>query len=250
MDKMIFTSLSGHKHVDQRVQQLANEISNVSTTGFKQQLAAATEAYRYEGDGHPSRIVPVVTATRRVDLRDGPMQSTGRPLDIAVSGNQLFGVLTEAGDTAYTRRGDLIVDGEGALRVGSGERLSSDAGAPITVPALTEVKIGPDGTVFGKQVGGEAVVFQPLARIKVVDADPTKVVIRTDGLFESADRTPFDAAATPAVQAGALEGSNVSLFSAMVDMISMSRRYEMQVKVMKQASDLAERSQSLARLTQ
>ena len=38
MDKMIFTSLSGHKHVDQRVQQLANEISNVSTTGFKQQL--------------------------------------------------------------------------------------------------------------------------------------------------------------------------------------------------------------------
>jgi flagellar basal-body rod protein FlgF len=89
-----------------------------------------------------------------------------------------------------------------------------------------------------------------LARIKVVDADPTKVVIRTDGLFESVDRTPFDAAATPAVQSGALEGSNVSLFSAMVDMIGMSRRYEMQVKVMKQASDLAERSQSLARLTQ
>jgi flagellar basal-body rod protein FlgF len=112
------------------------------------------------------------------------------------------------------------------------------------------VKIGPDGTVFGKQVGGEAVVFQPLARIKVVEADPAKVVLRADGLFESADRAPFQAAATPAVQAGALEGSNVSLFSAMVDMISMSRRYEMQVKVMKQASDLAERSQSLARLTQ
>jgi flagellar basal-body rod protein FlgF len=162
----------------------------------------------------------------------------------------LFGVLTEAGDTAYTRRGDLVIGGDGTLRIGSGEQLSSDAGGPITVPALTEVKIGSDGTVFGKQVGGEAVVFQPLARIKVVDADPTKVVIRTDGLFESVDRTPFETAATPAVQAGALEGSNVSLFSAMVDMIGMSRRYEMQVKVMKQASDLAERSQSLARLTQ
>ena len=150
-----------------------------------------------------------------------------------------FFALREFISLAYTRRGDLVIGGDGTLRIGSGEQLSSDAGGPITVPALTEVKIGPDGTVFGKQVGGEAVVFQPLARIKVVDADPTKVVIRTDGLFESVDRTPFDAAATPAVQSGALEGSNVSLFSAMVDMIGMSRRYEMQVKVMKQASDLA-----------
>jgi flagellar basal-body rod protein FlgF len=83
-----------------------------------------------------------------------------------------------------------------------------------------------------------------------VDADPAKVALRTDGLYESSDGTPFAAATTPAVQSGALEGSNVSLFSAMVDMISMSRRYEMQVKVLKQASDLAERSQSLARLSQ
>jgi len=52
------------------------------------------------------------------------------------------------------------------------------------------------------------------------------------------------------VSSGVLEGSNSNLFSSMVDMISMSRRYEMQVKVLKQASDLAERSQGLARLGQ
>lgn len=249
MDRLIFTSLSGQKYVDQRVQQISNEIANVSTAGFKREFAAATQTYRYDGDGFKSRYVPVVTPTQQVDLTDGPIQSTGRPLDIAVSGNQLFAVLTESGETAYTRRGDLVLGADGLLRVGSGERLASDGNTPISIPALTEIKIGPDGTVLGKQVGGDAVIFQPIARIQVVDADPEKVTLRTDGLYEASDRKPFPAATTPAVQSGALEGSNVSLFSSMVDMISMSRRYEMQVKVLKQASDLAERSQSLARLS-
>jgi flagellar basal-body rod protein FlgF len=249
MDRLIFTSLSGQKYVDQRVQQISNEIANVSTAGFKREFAAATQTYRYDGDGFKSRYVPVVTPTQQVDLTDGPIQSTGRPLDIAVSGTQLFAVLTESGETAYTRRGDLVLGADGLLRVGSGERLASDGNTPISIPALTEIKIGPDGTVLGKQVGGDAVIFQPIARIQVVDADPEKVTLRTDGLYEASDRQPFPAAITPAVQSGALEGSNVSLFSSMVDMISMSRRYEMQVKVLKQASDLAERSQSLARLS-
>ncbi|NBR00853.1 MAG: flagellar hook-basal body complex protein [Actinobacteria bacterium] len=250
MDKLIFTSLSGQKYIDQRVQQISNEIANVSTTGFKREFAAATQTYRYDGDGFKSRYVSVVSPTARVDLADGPMQSTGRPLDIAVGGNQLLAVLTDKGDVAYTRRGDVSVGADGLLRVGSGERLASDSGTPISIPALTEIKIGPDGTVLGRQGAGEAVIFQPIARVQVVGAEPEKVVLRPDGLYGSSDGQPFQAAETPVVQSGVLEGSNVSLFSAMVDMISMSRRYEMQVKVLKQTSDLAERSQSLARLSQ
>ena len=172
MDRLIFTSLSGQKYVDQRVQQISNEIANVSTAGFKREFAAATQTYRYDGDGFKSRYVPVVTPTQQVDLTDGPIQSTGRPLDIAVSGTQLFAVLTESGETAYTRRGDLVLGADGLLRVGSGERLASGGNTPISIPALTEIKIGPDGTVLGKQVGGDAVIFQPIARIQVVDADP------------------------------------------------------------------------------
>ena len=202
MDRLIFTSLSGQKFIDQRVQQISNEIANVSTTGFKKEFAAATQTYLYDGDGFKSRYVPVVTLSKQVDLQDGPMQSTGRPLDIAVSGNQLLAVLTENGETAYTRRGDLTIGSDGFLRVGSGERLASDANTPIEIPALTEIKIGPDGTVLSKQVGGEAVVFQPLARIQVVDADPEKIALRPDGLYESADRQPFALAATPNVQIG------------------------------------------------
>lgn len=250
MDRLIFTSLSGQKHIEQRTQQISNEIANVSTVGFKRAFAAATQTYRYDGDGFKSRYVSVVTPSSQIDMTPGPMMSTGRTLDVALSGNQLFAVLTPSGEVAYTRRGDLRVGADGTLRIGSGEQVVSDANAPITVPDLTELKIGPDGTVLTKQVGGEAVIFQPLARMQVVEADPAKVTLRVDGLYESSDKQPFATATTPALQTGVLEGSNSNLFSTMVDMISMSRRYEMQVKVLKQASDLAERSQSLARLSQ
>ena len=250
MDQLIFTSLSSQKFIEHRTQQIANEIANISTAGFKREFAAATETYRYDGDGYKSRYVPVITPGARVDLDAGPMMNTGRALDVALSGNQLFAVISKSGEIAYTRRGDLSVDATGALVVGSGERVASDAGAPITIPELTEIKIGPDGTVLTKQLGGEAVIFQPLARMQIAEADPSKLVLRTDGLYEASDRQPFAAAQTPAVSSGTLEGSNTNLFSSMVDMISMSRRYEMAVKVLKQASDLAQRSQSLARLNQ
>jgi flagellar basal-body rod protein FlgF len=250
MDRLIYTSLSGQKFIDQRVQQISNEIANVSTVGFKRAFAAATETYRYDGDGFKSRYVSVVTPSTRLDMSAGPMMSTGRALDVALTGNQLFAVLTQTGEVAYTRRGDLSIGADGTLRLGSGEQIASDANTPIVVPDLAEVKIGPDGTVLTKQVGGDAVVFQPLARIQVVEADPVKIKLRVDGLYDSTDRQPFAAAQTPAVSSGVLEGSNANLFASMVDMISMSRRYEMQVKVLKQASDLAERSQSLARLNQ
>mgnify|MGYP000055645094 FL=1 len=250
MDRLIFTSLSGQKFIDQRVQQISNEIANVSTVGFKRAYAAATEAYRYDGDGFQSRFVSVVKPSTNVDMTAGPMMTTGRALDVALTGNQLFTVLTEKGELAYTRRGDLSVAADGTLRVGSGEQMASDAGGPINVPDLSEIKIGPDGTVFAKQVGGDAVVFQPIARLQVVEADPTQVTLRTDGLYDAQNRQAFPLAETPAVASGALEGSNANLFSSLVDMISMSRRYEMQVKVLKQASDLAERSHSLARINQ
>jgi flagellar basal body rod protein FlgF len=67
MDRLIFTSLSGQKYVDQRVQQISNEIANISTAGFKREFAAATQTYRYDGGGFKSRYVSVVTPTQQVD---------------------------------------------------------------------------------------------------------------------------------------------------------------------------------------
>jgi len=250
MDRLIFTALSGQAAVAQRMQQISNEIANVSTTGFKRTFASALQTYKYKGEGFESRYVAVVTPPNGVDMRPGAMTATGRGLDISFAGTQLMGVAAPEGGVAYTRRGDLTVGNDGTLRTGSGEAVVDEAGAPIVIPPLAEVKVGTDGTVLILPQGGAAGTFLPLTRIQIVEPAAKDVQIRSDGLYKSATDQPFPAAASPSVQSGVLEGSNTNLFSTMVDMISMSRRYEMQVKVLKQASDLAERSQGLARLNQ
>ena len=250
MDRLIFTSLSGQNTVAHRMQQISNEIANVSTTGFKRSFAAAIKTYRYEGEGFSSRFVPVLTPATGVDMTPGNVMNTGRPLDVAIGGTQLMAVQAADGSVAYTRRGDLNIDASGTLRTGSGEAVLDDGGAPVQIPGLVEVKVGTDGTIFTKTPGEQAAVFLPFGRIQIVDPPVEQIQLRTDGLYKNASGEAFALAETPSVQSGALEGSNTNLFSTMVDMISMSRRYEMQVKVIKQANDLAERSQSLARLNQ
>jgi flagellar basal-body rod protein FlgF len=250
VDKLVFTSLSGQNSVAHRMQQISNEIANVSTTGFKRSFAAALQTYRYEGDGFETRFVPVLTPATAIDMKPGPITSTGRPLDVAIGGTQLLAVRASDGSVAYTRRGDLNIDAGGTLRVGSGEAILDDGGNPVQIPALVEVKVGTDGTIFTKTPGEQAAIFLPLGRMQIAEPLVDAIRLRTDGLYSNATGEPFPLAETPSLQSGALEGSNTNLFSTMVDMISMSRRYEMQVKVLKQASDLAERSQSMARLSQ
>jgi flagellar basal-body rod protein FlgF len=251
MDRLIFTALSGQAAVAQRMQQISNEIANVSTTGFKRTFASAVQTYKYKGDGFESRYVSVVTPPMGIDMRPGAMQATGRGLDISLTGTQLLGVAAPEGGVAYTRRGDLQVSNDGTLRIGTGEAVVDEGGTPISIPPLSEVKVGTDGTVLILPQGGTAGTFIPLTRMQIVEPQQAKdIEMRPDGLYKPAAGKTFAAAASPSVQSGVLEGSNTNLFSTMVDMISMSRRYEMSVKVLKQASDLAERSQGLARLNQ
>ena len=249
MDRLIFTSLAGQKFIDQRMQQLTNEISNVSTTGFKRSFSAALETFRYEGDGFRSRYVPVVKPQENLDMTPGTVMSTGRNLDVSLDAKQLLAVRPMDGNcVAYTRRGDLKLDSDGSLRVGSGEAVLDLAGNPITVPGSVEVKVGSDGTIFTRQPADAVVTYVPVARMQIVDPGQDPVRVRADGLYRSESGNPFPEADRPAVESGSLESSNTNLFASVVDMITMTRRYEVQVKLLKQASDLSERSQSLARL--
>ena len=249
MDRLIFTSLAGQKYIDQRMQQLTNEISNVGTTGFKRSFSAALQSYRYDGQGFSSRFAPVTKPQENLDMTPGTVVTTGRPLDVALDGSLLLAVKPADGNgVAYTRRGDLRVDANGILRVGSGEAVLDTGGNQIQIPGAVEVKVGSDGTIFTRNPADAVVTYVPLARMSVVDTKGDVVRIREDGLFRSESGKPFPQAENPTLQATALESSNTNLFSSVVDMITMTRRYELQVKLLKQTSDLSERSQSLARL--
>jgi flagellar basal-body rod protein FlgF len=206
---------------------VSHNLANVSTNGFRAELAAF-RAVPVRGDGASSRVY-ALESTVGYSTAPGVVQTTGRPLDVAVKGNSWLAVQALDGTEAYTRAGALEVNAEGVLTDLQGRPVVGDGG-PLTIPANAEVEVASDGTVSAK-VGRERP--QPLGRLKLVTPE-APLQRGTDGLFRAAEG---DLAADPAarVQSGALEGSNVNAVESMVAMIAAARQFEQQMKALQTA---------------
>ncbi|MBK7059091.1 MAG: flagellar basal-body rod protein FlgF [Rubrivivax sp.] len=238
MDRLIYLSMSGAKATLQRQDVLANNLANASTNGFRAEMAAF-RAVPVRGDGASTRAY-ALESTIGHDDRSGPVQTTGRELDVAMKGNAWLAVQGNDGTEAYTRAGALQVTAEGQLVTATGRAVLGDGG-PITLPANARVEIADDGSISAS-VGSDRP--QAVGRLKLVT--PEAALARgDDGLFRAADGN--DLAADPAarVLAGALEGSNVSPVETMVAMIAAARQFEQQMKSLQTAE---QRDQAAARL--
>ena len=227
MDRMIYLSMSGAKATMQRQDTLANNLANVSTVGFRAELAAF-RAVPVEGSGASTRVY-ALESTPGYDATPGTVTSTGRNLDVAMKGNAWLAVQGLDGTEAYTRGGSLEVAADGTLTTASGLTVLGDGG-PIQVPANSAVAIGGDGSVSAIGSNGRATA---IGKLKLVT--PEAPMNRgTDGLFRAADGD-LPADATARLQDGALEGSNVSAVETMVAMISAARQFEAQMKMLQTA---------------
>jgi flagellar basal-body rod protein FlgF len=227
MDRMIYLSMSGAKATLQRQDVLAHNLANVSTTGFRAELAAF-RAVPVRGDGASTRVYALESTPGYSDAQ-GVVQSTGRALDVAVSGRSWLAVQSLDGTEAYTRGGALDISPEGELVTRSGLPVLGDGG-PITVPANAQIDIAADGTITCK-VGNAK--DQVLGRLKLVTPE-TPLRRGDDGLFRAAGGD-LDADPAARLQQGALEGSNVSAVETMVAMISAARQFEQQMKMLQAA---------------
>lgn len=228
MDRMIYLSMMGAKTNMQQQEVLSHNLANVSTTGFRAELQAV-RAVPVRGDGASTRVYSLET-TVGYDDTAGPVQFTGRPLDVAVQGRSWLSVQSLDGTEAYTRSGALQIGPDGTLMTANGLPVIGDGG-PIAIPANTQPSIAGDGTVSVKQPNG---TIQAVGRLKLVTPE-AKLVRGEDGLFRGADGADLPADATARVQDGALEGSNVNPIETMVAMIAAARQYETQIKLMQTA---------------
>ena len=237
MDRVIYLAMAGAKASLQRQDVLAHNLANASTTGFRAELMAF-RAVPVRGDGASTRVYALET-TPGYNPEPGPVASTGRSLDVAVTGQSWLAVQSLDGTEAYTRNGSLDVNNEGLLVTRSGLPVLGDGG-PISVPANAQVTIGADGTLSATVGNGRP---QGIGRLKLVT--PEAPLLRgEDGLFRGADGdVPADPAAR--VQAGALEGSNVSPVESMVAMIAAARQFEQQMKMLQTSQ---EREQAATKL--
>jgi flagellar basal-body rod protein FlgF len=234
MDRMLYVAMTGARETLRAQTANNHNLANASTTGFRADLQAF-QARRVVGDGYDSRVY-ATAATTGFDDTSGAMQATGRDLDVAVQGDGFIAVQGPDGREAYTRAGDLRVDTLGQLRTGTGLAVLGDGG-PISVPPNASLLVGGDGTISIVPLGQGPDTKATVGRIKLVNPPTGDLEKGSDGLFRMTDGTDAPADASARLMSGVLESSNVNVADAMVNMIELSRRFDMQVRAMKSAED-------------
>lgn len=246
MDKYLYIAMSGAKETLRAQTANNHNLANANTTGFKADLTAF-QSLPVQGPGYASRVYSTGSSIG-YDDSSGAVTATGQALDIAIQGSGWFAVQAPDGTEAYTRSGNLHVDSSGMLVTAAGHPVMGDGG-PITVPQHSSINIGRDGTVSIVPAGQQASTMAAVARIKLVNPASTELTRGGDGLFHGVDGNTPAADAAVSVTSGALESSNVNIADAMVQMIELSRRFELQVKAMRTAEEDAQASAKLLSVT-
>ncbi len=245
MDRLLYIAMNGAKHSLYQQAVTSQNLSNVSTHGYKAQNGAF-RALPVFGEGAATRAF-VVNSTPNADLSSGAMQTTGRPLDVAVQGKGWIAVQDGSGQEAYTRNGSLQVGIDGMLVTSNGRPVMGDGG-PISIPNDSEVTIGKDGTV-SIVTNNQYNATTAVARIKLVNPPDAEMARGDDGLFRQRNNQPAPADASVVLAPNVLEGSNVNSVDALISLIDQSRFFDMQVKLMQKADENANRAMQVMSLT-
>ncbi|WP_318494909.1 flagellar basal-body rod protein FlgF [Photobacterium leiognathi] len=234
MDSFLYTATSGASRVMKAQHVRSNNLSNADTAGFRADMERV-QSIPLQGAGFDGRTM-VVTNSAATRFDAGDVIKTGRALDIAINGDGFFTVQTIAGNEAYTRAGNIRVDEEGMMRV-NGFPLMSE-GEALVLPEHQDVEISDKGVVTVVPPSGGAKL--EVGQLKLVDPEFTQLQKHSDGLFHPINDQVFAQDPTVAITAGHLEGSNVSAINELVSVMSLTRNFEMQVRMMKTAETLAQ----------
>jgi flagellar basal-body rod protein FlgF len=245
MDRLIYTAMTGAKHILEQQANASHNLANAATPGFRSQIDSF-RAVPVIGDGMPTRVF-VVDSTIGADFTPGAIQTTGRELDVAVEGKGWIAVQMEDGSEAYTRNGSLRLSENGLLQTHNGQNVLGDGG-PITIPPDVTVAIGKDGTVSSISTSQRPAAVNIIGRIKLVNPPEVSLARGDNGFFHTMDGTPADADASVTLVAGALEDSNVNVIDAMVNMISLGRQFDLHMKMLQSAENNANKAGQLLSL--
>lgn len=235
----LYSAAAGMAAQQERIDGISNDLANASTTGYKHVRVGFRDLlYVAQGNGAGPRVAAGAGSAASIFGRSqeqGALQDTGQPLDLAIEGPGYFQVKRPDGSLALTRDGSLRLDALGRLTTQDGDVLQPEIRAPAgTTP--DQLSIGSDGTVRGP--GGTA-----LGRIQLVDVPAPDALQPLGGnLFAAGAASGQPAAVTAAttLKQGALEGSNVDIGDAMVDMIDAQRSFQMASKAIQMQDQMLE----------
>ncbi|QWA09082.1 flagellar basal body rod protein FlgF [Sodalis ligni] len=251
MDHAIYTAMgAASQSLDQQAI-ISNNLANASTPGFRAQLSAM-RAVPIEGETLPTRTLAVASTPGSL-MTQGPLNSTARPLDVAVQDQGWLAVQLPNGQEAYTRDGNMQMDNTGQLLI-QGYPVVGQNG-PLVVPTQSSITVAADGTVSALGDADAPNTVEEVGQLKRVRADAGQLERGDDGLFhlsaaaaaQTGNALPNDD--TVKVMPGVLEGSNVNTAETLVDMIGTARRFEMQMKMITDVDQNAEHANELLSLS-
>lgn len=262
MLKAMRTAASGMQSQQMNVDNIANNLANVNTTGFKKariefqdvlyqkyRQAGATSAV---GSEVPNELavgygVRPVASVRQFST--GNLELTNNPLDMSIDGNGFFQVQAPDGSTAYTRDGAFKLSAEGQVVNSDGYALLPE----ITVPEdAVSISVGVDGTIQVRQSGQD--VTTDIGQIELARfVNPAGLSALGHNLYRVTGASGDPITGTPGsgglgqINQGYLEMSNVSVVDEMVNMIVAQRAYEMNSKAIQTADDMSSIANNLKR---
>lgn len=255
MLRALYTAATGAQSQQFNIDVIANNVSNVNTTGYKKtraefqdllsQTLAAAGSQGAQGTIDPTGVQVglgvKVAATQRV-FATGSMQQTGNPLDMAIQGDGFFQVLMDNGETGYTRDGTFKRDANGQMVTSDGYPIQP----AISIPQdATEVVIGVDGNISVRQAGN--IQLQNIGQVQLARfANPAGLESVGRNIFME---TPASGVATQGVAGqgdfgrtsinqGFVENANVQIVEELINLITAQRAFEANSKVMRAGDEM------------
>ena len=262
MNPALRAAASGMMAQQLRTEVISNNLANVNTTGFKRSRAQFEDLLYQTVQGsavigapenQTQPAVQIGRGTRLVGVQrlhsQGAMETTNRPLDIAIEGEGFLQVQMSGGQTGYTRDGSLEISDQGVLVSAQGYTIQPSIKIPEDTTGITISRTGIVSVTRGQSPTPEEIGRLELARF----ANPAglqsmgeNVYAPTSASGEPVTGYPQDEGFGRIVQ-GALEGSNVEIVQEMVDMITAMRAYEINSKAIKNSEEMLEIANNLVR---
>jgi flagellar basal-body rod protein FlgG len=262
MDPALRAAASGMMAQQLRTEVISNNLANVNTTGFKRSRAQFEDLLYQTVQGsavigapenQTQPAVQIGRGTRLVGVQrlhsQGAMETTNRPLDIAIEGEGLLQVQMPNGQTGYTRDGSLEMSDQGVLVSAQGYPIQPNIKIPEDATGITISRTGIVSVTRGQSTEPTEVGRLELARFANpagLQAMGENVYAPTSASGEAVTGYPQEEGFGRVVQ-GALEGSNVEIVQEMVDMITAMRAYEINSKAIKNSEQMLEIANNLVR---
>jgi flagellar basal-body rod protein FlgF len=224
MDLAGYVALTRQSGLAKELQSVANNVANLSTTGYRREgviFAEEVQALPLEGGS----VAMTAARARYTDTAQGALQETGGTLDLAVEGSGYFMVMTPGGER-LTRAGAFTRNAEGIVVTMDGHPLLDEGGGEIAIPfEARAINVAADGTI--------SVDGAPAAKLGLVDVEDQTRLFREAGVLFRADAGTVPVENGRVLQ-GFLEQSNVNPVAEMARMVEVQRAYEYGQKLLDQ----------------